>query len=145
MMIDLFIRLVVAAALGGLLGLERTVAGKVAGLRTYALVSLGSALFISVSELVVARSGGPAVIDTLRVASHVVLGIVFLGAGLIVFRESRVSGLTTAAGLWVAAGIGMTTGFGFYLLAIFAALLTLVVFTVLWLIEKKIKPKPPAS
>ncbi len=144
-MIDFFIRLTVAAILGGLLGVERTIAGKVAGLRTYALVSLGSALFISVSELVVAQSGGPAVVDPLRVASQVVLGIGFLGAGLIVFRESRVSGLTTAAGLWVAAGIGMMAGFGFYLLAIFAALLTLLVFTVLWLIEKKIKPKPPAN
>ena len=102
-------------------------------------------VFVSVWELVVARSGGPSVIDPLRVASQVVLGIGFLGAGLIVFRESRVSGLTTAAGLWVAAGIGLATGFGFYLLAILAALLTLVVFNVLWLIEKKIKPKPPVS
>ncbi|HEY4476596.1 MAG TPA: MgtC/SapB family protein [Candidatus Paceibacterota bacterium] len=141
-MVDLALRLVTAAVLGGLLGLERTIAGKVAGLRTYALVSLGSALFISVSDLVVARSGGPAIVDPLRVASQVVLGIGFLGAGLIVFRESRVSGLTTAAGLWVAAGIGLTTGFGFYFLAIFVTLLTLAVFTVLWLIEKKIKPPP---
>ena len=141
-MVDLALRLVTAAVLGGFLGLERTIAGKVAGLRTYALVSLGSALFISVSDLVVARSGGPAIVDPLRVASQVVLGIGFLGAGLIVFRESRVSGLTTAAGLWVAAGIGLTTGFGFYFLAIFVTLLTLAVFTVLWLIEKNIKPPP---
>ena len=141
-MTDFFVRLVVAAVLGGLLGFERTIAGKVAGLRTYALVSLGSALFVSVSELVVANSGGPTVVDPLRIASQVVLGIGFLGAGLIVFRESRVSGLTTAAGLWVAAGIGVTVGFGFYWLAIFAALLTLAVFTILWLIEKKMKPQP---
>ncbi len=134
------IRIVVAALLGGLLGLERTIAGKVAGIRTYALVSLGSALFISVSELVVSQAGGAMAVDPLRVASQVVVGIGFLGAGLIVFQESRVSGLTTAAGLWVAAAIGVTTGFGFYLLACVATLLTLAVFTVLWLIEKKIKP-----
>lgn len=144
-MIDFFVRLAAAALLGGLLGLERTIAGKVAGLRTYSLVALGSALFISVSELVVARSGGPAITDPLRVVSQVVLGIGFLGAGLIVFRESRVSGLTTAAGLWVAAGIGVATGFGFYPLAIFATLLTLAVFSILWLIEKKIKPPPPRA
>ncbi len=134
------IRIVVAALLGGLLGLERTIAGKVAGIRTYALVSLGSALFVAVSELVVAQTSGLSAVDPLRVASQVVVGIGFLGAGLIVFQESRVSGLTTAAGLWVAAAIGVTSGFGFYLLAGLATLLTLAVFTLLWLIEKKIKP-----
>lgn len=140
MILDFCIRLTVAALLGGLLGLERTIAGKVAGIRTYALVSLGSALFIIVSELMVAQSGGPAIVDPLRMASQVVVGIGFLGAGLIVFHESRLNGLTTAAGLWVTAGIGVTVGFSFYLIASFATLLTLAVFTLLWLIEKKIKP-----
>lgn len=141
---EMFIRLTAAAVLGALLGLERTLAGKNAGVRTYALVSLGSALFVIVSELVVIRYFNElrVTLDPLRIASQIVVGIGFLGAGLIIFRESKISGLTTAAGLWVAAGIGVATGFGFVALAIFATILTFLVFTLLWLFEKKIKPQP---
>lgn len=143
---DILIRLLAAAGFGGLLGLERTLAGKHAGVRTYALVSLGSALFVLISELVIKRYlGDPAVtLEPLRVASQVVMGIGFLGTGLIIFRESKVSGLTTAAGLWVGAGIGVASGFGLLALAGLATVLTLLVFTLLWLFEKRVKANQPA-
>ncbi|MEK7209059.1 MAG: MgtC/SapB family protein [Patescibacteria group bacterium] len=140
----MFVRLILAAIFGALLGLERTIAGKHAGLRTYALVSLGSALFIIISELVIKNYSAtpPIALDPLRIASQVVMGIGFLGAGLIIFKESKISGLTTAAGLWVAAGIGVATGFGLIALAGFATVLALIIFTLFWLFEKRFKIWP---
>lgn len=137
---EIILRLVLALLLGGLLGLERTLAHKVAGLRTFALVSLGSALFVMISELVIKVSGNYN-IDPIRMASQVVAGIGFLGAGLIIFKESKLSGLTTAAGLWVASGLGIATGFGLYFLAVTALILTLFVLVILWLIENKLKTR----
>ncbi|KKT58440.1 MAG: hypothetical protein UW53_C0034G0007 [Candidatus Giovannonibacteria bacterium GW2011_GWA1_44_25] len=135
--IDIISRLLVAMILGVLLGIERAVAGKTAGVRTYALVSIGAALFVIVSVIVSGWYLGEMSFDPLRVASQIVVGIGFLGAGLIVFKESHLSGLTTAAGLWVAAGIGMASGFGLFLLAIVATLITLFVFTVMWFVEER--------
>lgn len=140
----LLVRLVLAALCGTVLGLERTIAGKHAGVRTYALVALGSALFVIISELEIARYLGQAAgltLDPLRIASQVVVGIGFLGAGLIIFRESKISGLTTAAGLWVTAAVGVAAGFGLLALALVATVLTLFIFTFLWLFEKRIKPE----
>lgn len=135
--VDITLRLLVAMILGVLLGIERAVAGKTAGVRTYALVSIGAALFVIISVVVSGWYIGQMPFDPLRVASQIVVGIGFLGAGLIVFKESRLSGLTTAAGLWVAAGIGMAAGFGLFLLALIAALITLFVFTVMWFVEER--------
>lgn len=136
---EVFIRLTVAMLLGMLLGAERITARKTAGMRTYALVSLGSALFIItsiiISEIYIDRT----TFDPLRMASQIVVGIGFLGAGLIIFKGSRLSGLTTAAGLWVSAGIGMAVGYGLYEIAIFTTILTLFVFTALWYLERKVK------
>ena len=139
--LDIFIKLSVAMLLGVILGVERTVAHKTAGMRTYGLVSMGAALFVVISEMVAKNYFGAGAVDPLRMASQVVAGVGFLGAGLIIFQEvgQRVSGLTTAAGLWVSAGIGIAVGFGFFSLAIFATALSLFVFTILWFIEKKIK------
>jgi putative Mg2+ transporter-C (MgtC) family protein len=145
-MADVILKLVLAVLLGAVLGLERSLAGKTAGMRTYTLVSLGSALFIIISELVAAQylSRGLPTVDPLRMASQVVTGIGFLGAGLIIFQEQKLRGLTTAAGLWVACGLGMAIGFGFYGVAVAVTVLTLFIFTVLWSIEnflsKHIKP-----
>lgn len=137
--LNIFLRLLTAMILGSFLGMERRIyAGKIAGMRTYALVSMGAALFVAVSEAVTGRYAGLTMFDPLRVASQVVVGIGFLGAGLIIFHESRLTGLTTAAGLWVAAGIGIAAGFGLYAVAAFATLLTLFVFVVLWHIERKL-------
>lgn len=136
---NVFIQLFIAALLGSFLGLERALAGKTAGLRTFALVSMGSALFVIISEMIGNNYLGVAAFDPLRVASQIIVGIGFLGAGLIIFKESRISGLTTAAGLWVSAGIGVAVGYKLYLIAIFVTILTLFIFTILWFIERKIK------
>lgn len=133
-------RLVFAVILGGAVGIERSLAGKTAGMRTYALVSMGSALFIIISDLVTQQylAQGIRSFDPLRVASQIIVGIGFLGAGLIIFKDRRVSGLTTAAGVWVSSGIGMAVGYGFYTLGLFVAILTLLIFTVFWTLEEKV-------
>lgn len=133
------LKLVLALFFGALLGVERIMAHKTAGIRTYGLVSMGSALFVAISDIVVRNFGYLGSFDPLRMASQIAVGVGFLGAGIIIFRGSRVSGLTTAAGLWVSAGIGIACGFGMYFLALFATLLTLFVFTALWFLERKIK------
>jgi putative Mg2+ transporter-C (MgtC) family protein len=139
--IDILIRLVIAVLLGGIVGVERTLAGKTAGMRTYALVAMGSALFVLISQIVSAQFINLTNFDPLRIASQILVGIGFIGAGL-VFHDNhhmRTSGLTSAAGLWVAAGIGMACGFHLYTLALITALLTLLIFTILWYVEKGFK------
>lgn len=139
--IDILVRLLMAIILGGLVGMERTLAGKTAGMRTYALVAMGSALFVLVSQIVSAQFINLTNFDPLRIASQILVGIGFIGAGL-VFHDNhhmRTSGLTSAAGLWVSAGIGMACGFHIYPLAIITALLTLLIFTILWYVEKGFK------
>lgn len=130
--IELFKQLLLALFLGAAIGVEREVAHKSAGMRTHALVALGSALFTIVS----ASLSGPT-IDPTRIAAQIVTGIGFLGAGMIVFDQSRVKGLTTAAGVWTAAAIGMAAGFNLNSLAIFSTFLTILVFVVLWPIERR--------
>jgi putative Mg2+ transporter-C (MgtC) family protein len=136
--LEVFIRLLLAIILGGALGIERSMAGKTAGMRTYSIVSMGAAMFVIISNIISLQYVNFN-FDPLRMASQVIVGIGFIGAGLIIFREEKVSGLTTAAGLWVSAGIGMATGFGLYILAIIATVLTLFIFIVLWFVEKKIQ------
>jgi putative Mg2+ transporter-C (MgtC) family protein len=128
-----------------LLGVERAFAGKTAGMRTYALVAMGSALFVIISLIIGEAYIGHTSFDPLRMASQIVTGIGFIGAGLIIFRNRKVSGLTTAAGLWVAAGIGIAVGYGFFAIGLMAALLTLLVFTVVWYIERTIRMLPWSS
>lgn len=130
--------LVVSALLGAILGIERSIAGKHAGMRTYALVSLGSCLFVIIGivaayQLSIFSSANP-----LAVASNVVVAIGFLGAGLTVFRGEHPVELTTAAGLWVAAGIGMACGFGLYGPAVVVIILSLIIFSVLARVEHRI-------
>lgn len=110
------LRLVFAALLGGLVGLERTKKMRAAGLRTYMLVCLGSAMAMIVGlEIANAYSGA----DATRIASQVVSGIGFIGAGTIMMTGThRVRGLTTAAGLWVTACLGLALGAGYYLYAL---------------------------
>jgi putative Mg2+ transporter-C (MgtC) family protein len=137
---DMILRLVVALLLGALIGVERVHAGKSAGIRTLGLVSLGSALFIVVSELVLSRYGAVGA-DPLRVAAQIVTGIGFLGAGMIIMKEDHVSNLTTAAGVGVAAAIGVATGFGLYTLAITVTTLVIITFTLMWNVEVMLKNK----
>jgi putative Mg2+ transporter-C (MgtC) family protein len=126
------LRLVVAALLGGAIGMERELRERQAGLRTHLVVCVGSALFTLVSaygfhEFLV--SGGSLVrTDPTRIAAQIVSGIGFLGAGAIIRQGLSVKGLTTAATLWLVAAIGMASGAGYYSAALFAtagALLTL--------------------
>jgi len=119
----LVVRVALAVLLGGTLGWQRQQRGKWAGIRTYALVSGGSALFTVLSLTAFGM-------DTARVAAGVVTGIGFLGAGTILHKEDKVEGLTTAAGLWMVAAVGMAVGLQFYILASSAILLALVVFSI---------------
>lgn len=139
--IEIIFKLFVALLLGMSLGIERAVAGKTAGMRTYGLVTMGSTLFIVVGIL--AAGGGTVSMifndSSARITAAIIQGIGFLGAGLIIFKDSRVSGVTTAAGIWVSAGVGIAIGYGFFALAVIATLFTLFAFTVLWYIENKVK------
>lgn len=131
-------KLILAVILGAFIGVEREMARKSAGMRTHALVALGSALFTVAPSLLT----GPTV-DPTRIAAQVVTGIGFLGAGIIFFEPSheRVKGLTTAAGVWVAAAIGMAVGFGLVEVAVWATLITILIFWVMWPIEQKFVKK----
>lgn len=113
-------------------------AKKGAGIRTYALVTLGSCLFSYLSKYGFSEFLGLSGFNPSAIASQVVSGVGFIGAGLIIFRSRTVSGLTTAAGLWVAAAIGMAVGLRFYTIAFFATVLTLIIFIMLWFVEKRI-------
>lgn len=119
--VEIILRLLLAAVLGGLIGAERDFRGKAAGMRTYLLVALGSALMMVISRYAFADAGG----DPSRVAAQIVTGIGFIGAGAIMFDKHAVHGLTTAAGIWVVAGIGMAAAAGMYIISIAATLLTL--------------------
>ncbi|HEV8666741.1 MAG TPA: MgtC/SapB family protein [Candidatus Paceibacterota bacterium] len=134
-------RLVLAAALGAVLGLERSLAGKHAGMRTYALVSTGSAMFVITGVMASYQLQMFAGVNPLQIASNVVLGVGFLGTGLAVFRGDHPVELTTAAGLWVAAGIGMAAGFGFSLLAFGAAIIAVLILTLLLSVENNVRRK----
>ena len=136
---DLILKLVVAMVLGMLIGAERLFVHKEAGMKTHALVSMGAAVFILVSEALAQKYGGTSGFDSARIASNIIVGIGFLGAGSIIFQGSRLTGLTTAAGLWVTAGIGMASGFGFYTLAVTATILVLFILIMMNIFEKPIK------
>ncbi len=137
--LEIVCRLAVALLLGMLIGIERVWAHKTAGIRTYALVSMGSALFVIISEMMAQAYSLGSGFDPSRIASQVVVGVGFIGAGLIFTKDSKLVGITTATGLWVSAGIGMASGFGLYNIAIIATILTLFVFVVLWFLEARLK------
>lgn len=144
----LLLRLLIAGFCGGLIGLEREYRSKEAGIRTHFLVCLGAALFMIVSQYGFSENIAnllklygpefPARVDVSRVASQIVSGIGFIGAGMIVFQKRFVVGLTTAAGLWTTAAIGMAVGGGMYGVALVATLLTLAGFELLGRVSHKI-------
>ena len=115
---EALLRVVIAAVLGGAVGLERELRDRAAGFRTHMLVSIGSALFTIVSAYAFRDFlvGGGAVVraDPTRIAAQIVTGIGFLGAGAIIRQGGSIRGLTTAATLWVTAAIGMAVGAGYY-------------------------------
>lgn len=130
---DIAVRLGSAVFLGGLIGLERESHGKDAGFRTYALVSLGSALVMVLSQEIYNVYKSETQVDPSRIAAQVVSGIGFLGAGAIIRFPQGIKGLTTAAGIWAASGIGLACGLRQYHPAVLAtalAMLILVLFSV---------------
>jgi len=133
---EIIIRVAIAILLGSVIGVERTFAGKTAGMRTYSMVSLGSAIFVIIADIVVSSLGNPAVVSPLTLAASVISGIGFIGAGLLISHDNKITGLTTAAGLWVSAGVGMAAGFGFFNLAIIGTIAALVIFNLLWFLER---------
>lgn len=141
MTVEFILRILAAAGMGAVIGLEREFRSKEAGIRTHFLVAMGSALFMIISAygfegLQAGR------FDVSRVAAQVVTGIGFLGAGVIIFHKNSVHGLTTAAGLWVTAAIGLGCGGGMYLLAGVGTLLVLIGLEVLHFALPQISEKP---
>ena len=127
---EALLRLLIAAGLGGAIGLERELRDHEAGFRTHLIVSLGACVFTLVSaygwaDWTFSNASG-VVYDPTRIAAQIVTGIGFLGAGAIIVRGVSVRGLTTAATLWVVAAIGMATATGYYAVAVGAAVLVLV-------------------
>jgi len=125
-------RLLTACFLGGAIGLQREINRKAAGVRTNLLICMGAAFFTLLSA-VLAGDANP---DKGRVASNIVQGIGFLGAGLILHNRSRVSGLTSAASVWVVASIGMACGAGLYAAAVLAAVVVILALQLVGLLER---------
>lgn len=136
---EIILKLFVAVVLGMCVGTERLFMHKEAGMKTHSLVALGAALFVIISEMIAVKYDDLANFDPSRIASQIVVGIGFIGAGMIMFRDSRLSGLSTASGVWVTAGIGMAVGFGLYGLAIITTILVLLIFILMSIIEKPIR------
>jgi len=118
--VELILRLIFSFVAGGLIGLEREVVHKPAGIRTHMLVCLGSALFVLVTLETLPN-------EAARIIAGIATGIGFLGAGTIFKAKDEVHGLTTAASIWAVAGVGLAIGFGNYLLTITAVILILVI------------------
>ena len=134
-----FLRIVIAAILGGIIGLERETKNCAAGLRTYMLVCVGACLVMLTNQYVCQVFGTG---DPVRMGAQVVSGIGFLGAGtIIVTRRNQIKGLTTAAGLWSAAGVGLALGIGFYEAAIAGSFVILIVMTLLQKMDSRMRRK----
>ncbi|MGI6671499.1 MAG: MgtC/SapB family protein [Christensenellales bacterium] len=126
---SIFVRLLLTVVLGGIIGMERGMKNRPAGLRTYMLVTLGACVVMVTNQYIyqVFDTGDP-----VRLGAQVVSGIGFLGAGtIIVTGRNKIRGLTTAAGLWATATVGLAIGIGFYEVALLAGLLVFLVLTVL--------------
>ena len=128
--IVLVIRIILAGACGGIIGVERTLRQKDAGFRTHIVVAMGAALMIIISKYGFFDLVGlddTLRIDASRVASNIITGISFLGAGIIFIKGTSIKGLTTAAGIWVTAAVGMAMGAGLYAVSFIAVILLLLV------------------
>ncbi|MBN1255416.1 MAG: MgtC/SapB family protein [Deltaproteobacteria bacterium] len=124
----------VAVLCGGIVGLERQIRGKAAGIRTNILICLGTSIFVQLGV----TFAGPQT-DPTRVLGQVAVGIGFLGAGVIIAREGLVKGVTTAAVIWVLAGIGAIVGFGNFAAAIVLAIVTVGILSGIELLEKGVR------
>lgn len=126
-------RLLLAAVLGGMIGIDREYHHKASGVRTNLLICFGAALFTFLSPIIAGPESG----NRAQIASNIVQGIGFLGAGLILHNRDRVSGLTSAATVWAVASIGMACGAGLYVTALYSTALVLIVLEIVGLLETK--------
>ena len=134
-----FLRIFAAVIVGGILGMERGMKNRPAGLRTYMLVCVGACVIMLTNQFIYQAAGTG---DPVRMGAQVVSGIGFLGAGtIIVTRRNQIKGLTTAAGLWSAAGVGLALGVGFYEAALAGTLAVFVVMTLLQKMDNKLHRK----
>jgi putative Mg2+ transporter-C (MgtC) family protein len=136
---DIILRLVVAVVFGMLIGAERVLVHKEAGMKTHALVAMGSAVFVLVSEAMVQKYINLPGLSPTMIPAQIIVGIGFLGAGSIMLQGNRLLGLTTAGGLWATAGIGMAAGFGLFSLAFISTVLVLMIFIIINILENPIK------
>lgn len=129
---DLLIKMLLSLLIGGIIGLERELRSKSAGFRTLILISVGATLFTVFSQIIGFRSSPD------RIASNIVVGIGFMGAGVIFKGENRVNGITTAASIWVTAALGMGIGCGYYMASAIGCLLVIVVLFIFTFLETRI-------
>ena len=135
-LLSVIVRIIVSFLLGGMLGMERGLKQRAAGLRTYMLVCVGACMIMLTNEHIVQVYGSG---DLARMGAQVVSGIGFLGAGtIIVTRHSQIKGLTTAAGLWAAAAVGLATGIGFYEAAVVGAVVIFITLAFLARLDSRV-------
>lgn len=142
--INLFWQVLIAAVLGGIIGLEREFQKREAGLRTFSLVCTGSCFFTAVSVYLGSMPDKGLSflrVDLGTVIQAVAIGIGFLGSGLIIYNKMQIEGLTTAAALWTTAALGIVIGLEMYLLAVLGTILIIVILSGAKAIEKKIFPE----
>lgn len=139
---QVIVRLILSALLSGLIGVERQLHRRTAGLRTHILVCVGSTLIMLTSIYIFDIYKEIAPVDPARIAAGVITGIGFLGAGTIIRYGEEIRGLTTAASLWVLAAVGLAVGCGFYSAAIATTVLVLMALLLLRRLENKILGKP---
>jgi putative Mg2+ transporter-C (MgtC) family protein len=137
---EALLRLALAAGAGAIIGLEREERDKPAGVRTFAIVALGAALFSLVGLMTFGQDDAAA-----RLAAQVITGVGFLGAGTILHSRGRVIGLTTAAGIWGSAAVGMGLGYGLYVLSIGGAVILLAILRLVGRLMGGLEPAPDGS
>ncbi len=140
----IIVKLLLAAILGGLIGIEREAHGRPAGFRTHILIATGSALLMMISQYMFEiyqelRVESIARIDPGRIAAMTIASMGFLGAGVIVREKGKVRGLTTATCLWIVTAVGLAVGCGFYLAAVFTTFISILSLVVLRYVEKNVK------
>ena len=124
--IELIGRIILSVILGAIIGFEREITRKPAGLRTHIFIGMGACLF-TISSIYLLPQDSGFVIDSTRIAAGIVTGTAFIGAGSIIARKGDIKGLTTAASIWVVAAIGLMIGLGNYLLPIVATIIAFIV------------------
>ena len=139
---DALLRMLVAAVFGGIVGFDRELRNKPAGLRTHILVSLAACLFTLITmelHTQIVRTSEEANTDPIRIIEAVTAGVAFLAAGAIIQSRGSVRGLTTGANMWMAAALGVSCGAGYYMLASLGAMLAVIVLTALSVIERHLE------